>query len=154
VLGALILIISLRAWVNASLATFIPLLGQARGRWGRDRIIVGSLLLSVPFGLLVALRPAADPGFFAAAVWCGFFLNASFVVLMIRGQESVPGSVGMVTGITLGLTVGLGGLAVTPMAVLGEWVGLPWAAAVAASGAVVAAAAMRLLPPLPARGAD
>jgi FSR family fosmidomycin resistance protein-like MFS transporter len=183
VLGGLILVITLRSWVAASLATFIPLLGQARGlsvgdaaqaltaflfaaavggllggfaadRGGRDRVIVGSLLLSLPFGLLLALRPAADPGFFGAAVGCGFFLNASFVVLMIRGQESVPGSTGMMTGVTLGLTLGLGGLAVTPMALLAEWVGLPLAAAVAVSGTALTAAAMRLLPPLPPRGAE
>ena len=182
-LGALILVITLRAWVNASLATFIPLLGEARGlsvgdaaqaltaflfaaavggllggfaadRWGRDRVIVGSLLLSVPFGLLLALRPAADAGFFLTAAGSGFFLNASFVVLTIRGQESVPGSVGMLTGITLGLTVGLGGLAVTPMAILGEWIGLPGATAVAASMAVVTAMSVRLLPPLPVRSTE
>ncbi len=88
--------------------------------------------------------------FFLTAAGSGFFLNASFVVLTIRGQESVPGSVGMLTGITLGLTVGLGGLAVTPMAVLAEWIGLPGATAVAAGMAVATALSMRLLPPLPA----
>ncbi len=112
-------------------------------------MIVASLLLSVPFGLLVALRPELDAGFYLATACSGFCLNASFVVLTIRGQESVPGSVGMITGITLGFSLGLGGLAVAPLAVLAEGIGLPGATAVAASLGIVAALSMRLLPPLP-----
>jgi len=73
-------------------------------------------------------------------------LNGSFVVMTVRGQESVPGSVGMVTGLMLGLSVGLGGLAVTPIALLAEQVGVPAAAALSALMAAAAAAAMRFVP--------
>lgn len=177
VLTALITVVTVRAWVNAALVTFIPLLGVARGlslseaagaltlfslsgaaggltggwvadRAGRDRTIVASFILSVPFGLLIALRPEIDAVFYVAAACCGFLLNASFVVLTIRGQESIPGNIGMVAGITLGLSIGLGGLAIGPMGALADVVGLPSATAVAASLALVGAAAMRLFPPL------
>jgi hypothetical protein len=47
----------------------------------------------------------------------------------------------------LGLSVGLGGLAVAPLAVLAEQAGLPFATAVAAVLGGLAALAMRLLPP-------
>ena len=178
VLGALIVVVTLRAWATAALVTFIPLLGRARGlslgeatlpltafllvgacgslvgglaadRWGRDRVLVGSLLASVPFGLYVALSGDAGLGFLLTAAGAGFCLNGSFTALTIRGQESVPGSVGMVTGILLGLSVGLGGLAVTPLALLAETAGLSTAAALAASLGLLAAAAVRLIPPAP-----
>lgn len=178
ILSSLILVVALRAWAGAAIVTFIPLLARDRGlslgqgaqiltiylvagatgglvggfaadRWGRDRVIIASLLLSVPFGLYVALGHDAGPSFTAAAAASGFLLNGSFVVLTIRGQESVPGSVGMVTGIILGLSVGLGGLAVTPLALVGERVGLPMAAAIAAGLGGCAALAMLLVPKAP-----
>lgn len=178
VLSSLILVITLRAWITSTVLTFLPLLARQRGlglgeaaqtmsvflfaaaiggflggmaadRWGRDRVIIGSLLLSVPFGVAVALRPEVDILFYLTAAAAGFFLNSSFVVLTIRGQESLPASTGMITGITLGLSIGLGGLAVTPMALLAEQIGLPGATAIAASMGVLAALAMLLVPPLP-----
>ena len=179
-LSALVLVITLRAVASAGLSTFIPLLGRGRGlgfgdaafvltayllagaaggllggfaadRWGRDRVLTASLLLSVPFGLLVALRADTGPLLILWAALAGFFLNGSFVVLAIRGQESIPGSVGLMTGITLGLSVGLGGAAVTPLAFLGEQMGIPAAAALAVCLGGGAALASRLLPPPAAR---
>jgi MFS transporter, FSR family, fosmidomycin resistance protein len=181
-LGALILVVAFRSWISTALLTFLPLLGRERGlglgdaaqtitaylaagalgglvggfaadRWGRDRVIIGAMLAMVPFGLLLGLRPAVDLSFFAAAACAGFFLNASLVVLTIRGQESVPGSVGMVTGIMLGLSIGLGGLAIAPVALLAEWIGLSAATAMVASTGLAGALAMRLVPPVPGRGA-
>jgi FSR family fosmidomycin resistance protein-like MFS transporter len=46
------------------------------------------------------------------------------VALTVRGQELMPGSVAMVSGLMLGFTVGMGGLAVTPLAALAEQIGL------------------------------
>lgn len=174
-LFALVVVITLRAVATSALTTFIPLLGRGRGlgygesasvlsvylvagavgglaggfaadRWGRDRVLTASLLLSLPFGLLVSLTSDAGLLFVASAALAGLFLNGSFVILTLRGQESVPGSVGMMTGITLGLSVGLGGAFVAPLALLSEQIGLPAAAALAASLAGVAAAATRLFP--------
>lgn len=179
ILLSLILVVALRAWATAAIVTFIPLLARDRGaslgqgaqtltvylvagalgglaggfaadRWGRDRVIVVSLLSSVPFGLYVAFGADAGLWFTAAAAASGFLLNGSFVVLTIRGQESVPGSVGMVTGIMLGLSGGLGGLAVTPLALVAERAGLPIAAGIAACLGGGAALAMRLVPRAPA----
>lgn len=52
----------------------------------------------------------------------------------------------MINGIMLGLSVGLGGLAVAPLALLSEWIGLPNATAVAAVLGGAAALSTRLLP--------
>jgi MFS transporter, FSR family, fosmidomycin resistance protein len=174
-LSSLVVVVGLRAWTAAATVTFIPLLAGQRGlsidqgaqvltvyliagacgglvggfaadRWGRDRVIVTSLLLSVPCGLFMALTSDTGIWFVLSAAASGFLLNGSFVVLTIRGQESLPGSVGMVSGIMLGLSVGIGGVLFTPLAIIGQWFGIPVAAALAALLGGVAAFAMRFVP--------
>jgi len=57
----------------------------------------------------------------------------------------------MVSGLMLGLSIGLGGLAVAPMAVVAERVGIPIALDVAGVLAVGCALIMRTVPKPPAR---
>ncbi len=182
-LWSLLLVVGVRAWSSTAMATFIPLLSRSRGlslaeaaqiltvylvagaigglaagfaadRWGRDRVLVASMILAVPFGVYLGFDPQVDVAFVACAAATGFFLNGSLVVLVIRGQESMPGSVGMVTGLLLGTSTGLGGLAVTPLAVVSEAWGLSITVAVAASLSAVGALAMALLPPAPTVASD
>jgi FSR family fosmidomycin resistance protein-like MFS transporter len=175
VLMALLAAITFRSLASGTLTAFLPLLGTARGfgvaeaarvlttfliagsigtllgalvsdRLGRDPVIIASLVLSVPFGLVMALGGSADLTFWVSAALCGFFLNGSFAVLALRGQESVPGSVGMMSGMMLGLTIGLGGLGAIPMATLAQAIGLPYATAVAAVLPLLSIVAVRALP--------
>ena len=176
----LIAVAATRAWASALVASFLPLYAVARGasvidasrlitlfllagamggliggaladRLGRDRVIVTSLLLASPFCVLLGAQTAIGPLFLVATAMCGLLLNGSFVVLAVRGQESLPGSLGMVSGLMLGLSIGLGGLAVAPMAVLAERVGIPVALDVAGVLAVACALIMRTVPTPPAR---
>ena len=55
----------------------------------------------------VALQQEVGPAFVVATSVSGMLLNGSFVVLAVRGQESMPGSLGMVSGLMLGLSIGL-----------------------------------------------
>jgi FSR family fosmidomycin resistance protein-like MFS transporter len=153
VLVALIGVVAVRSWASATLVTFLPTLATQRGAppseaaqvltvflisgaiggfaggaaadgVGRDRVVIGSLLLSAPFGVVLGLQDEFGPVFWAAAAVSGFFLNGSWISLTVRGQESVPGSIAMMSGLMLGLSVGLGGLAVTPFGLLAERFGL------------------------------
>ena len=72
--------------------------GSVADRLGRDRVIIGSLLLSAPFSLALAFQNEVGPLFWFCAAMSGFLLNGSFVVLTVRGQESIPGSVSMMSG--------------------------------------------------------
>jgi len=125
--------------------------GTLADRVGRDRVIVTSLLVSSPFCAVLGAQTAVGPLFIVATAVCGLLLNGSFVVLAVRGQESLPGSLGMVSGLMLGLSIGLGGLAVAPMAVLAERVGIPVALDVAGALAVACALIMRTVPKPPAQ---
>ncbi len=175
VLLLLFLVVTFRSWATGTFAAFLPLLGNERGlgvadaarvltlflvggalggllgailsdRFGRDRVIVGSMLLSVPFGLALALDSRPDLLFWIATGLCGLFLNGSFATLALRGQESVPGSAGMMSGVMLGLTIGLGGLFAIPMARLAEVIGLGSTTALVALLPLIAAAMVRFLP--------
>ena len=151
VLARLLSIATLRSWANVGLATFLPLLLVERGgsvedgamalavllffggvgglvagfladRFGRDTVIVSSLLLSVPCGLLMLHGPG--PLLWIGAALVGLTLTGSMVAVTVRAQELMPGSVAMVSGLMLGFTVGMGGLAVAPLAALAEQIGL------------------------------
>ncbi len=179
-LGRLIAVAATRAWASALVASFLPLYAVARGasvidasriltlfllagafgglvggtladRVGRDRVIVASLLVASPFCVLLGAQLAVGPLFILAAAMCGLLLNGSFVVLAVRGQESLPGSLGMVSGLMLGLSIGLGGLAVAPMAAVAERFGIPVALDAAAALAIGCALIMRTVPKPPRR---
>src|SRR6266853_1866122 len=152
-LGALVGVVALRSWASTTLVTFLPTLATQRGaepssaaqvltvfliagaaggfaggaaadRLGRDRVVIGSMLLSVPFGVFLGFTTQFGPAFWVAAAASGFFLNGSWISLTVRGQESVPGSIAMMSGLMLGLSVGLGGLAVAPIGLVAERAGL------------------------------
>ncbi len=179
-LGILISVVALRSWASTALVTFLPTLATVRGappneaaqvltvflisgaiggfaggaaadRLGRDRVVIGSLLLSVPFSVTLALLGTFGPAFWVAAALSGFFLNGSWISLTVRGQESVPGSIAMMSGLMLGLSIGLGGLAVTPIGVVAEAYGLGPTIAVVACLPLLGAALMTLVPSPPSR---
>ena len=77
---------------------------------------------------------------------CGFFLNGSWISLTVRGQESVPGSIAMMSGLMLGLSVGLGGIAVTPFGLLAEQFGLRAVLTATACLPLLGALLMRFVP--------
>jgi FSR family fosmidomycin resistance protein-like MFS transporter len=175
-LAVLIAVVALRSWASTTLVTFLPTLATERGappteaaqvltvfliagaiggfaggaaadRIGRDQVVIGSLLLSVPFGIFLALQAQFGLAFWAAAAASGFFLNGSWISLTVRGQESVPGSIAMISGLMLGLTVGLGGAAVTPVGLAAERIGLPVVVGAAAILPLFGAVLMRFVPP-------
>jgi MFS transporter, FSR family, fosmidomycin resistance protein len=175
ILGMLIGVVALRSWASTTLVTFLPTLateigaepaqaaqvltvflmsgaiggfvgGMAADRLGRDQVVMGSLVLSVPFGLFLAFQTQFGPAFWLAAAGSGFFLNGSWISLTVRGQESVPGSIAMMSGLMLGLSVGLGGIAVTPFGIIAEHYGLPIVIAITATLPLLGAILMRFVP--------
>jgi FSR family fosmidomycin resistance protein-like MFS transporter len=178
-LVGLISVSATRAWSSALVTSFLPVYAVSRGasivdasrlltlfllagavgglfggwladRVGRDRVIITSLLCAAPFCVLLALQDGVGGAFIVGTAMSGLLLNGSFVVLAVRGQESMPGSLGMVSGLMLGLSIGLGGLAVTPMAILAERVGIEPVFVAAGGLAIVCALLMRAVPSPPA----
>ncbi|HEX9528370.1 MAG TPA: MFS transporter, partial [Streptosporangiaceae bacterium] len=174
-LVVLVSVVAVRSWASTSLSTFLPVLatrhgaepaqaaglltvflisggigglvgGAAADRLGRDRVVVGSLLLSVPFGVYLGVVGWFDLTVWLAAAAVGFFLNGSWVSLTVRAQESIPGSIAMMSGLMLGLSIGLGGLAVTPIGLLADRLSLGTVLTGVACLPLLAALLMRFLP--------
>ncbi len=131
-------VIALRSFVYFGLVTFIPLyyinvlhaskalgnaalaamlLGGAGGtliggpladRFGRRAVLVGSMLALPP---LIAGFLLSGPGLAVVfAALAGAVTIATFAVTIVMGQEYLPGRLGIAAGVTIGLSIGLGGV--------------------------------------------
>ncbi len=145
-------VIALRSFVYFGLVTFIPLyyvhvlhtgkalanaalaamlLGGAVGtlvggpladRFGRRTVLVGSMLLLPP---LITGFVLSGPGLaIVFAAMAGAATIATFAVTIVMGQEYLPGRLGMAAGVTIGLSIGLGGIGAPLLGVLADADGL------------------------------
>jgi MFS transporter, FSR family, fosmidomycin resistance protein len=145
-------VIALRSFVYFGMVTFIPLyfvrelhsgkalgnaaltamlLGGATGtllggpladRFGRRMVLIGSMVVLPPLvvGFLLS-GPALAVAFAALA---GAATIATFSVTIVMGQEFLPGRLGVSAGVTIGLSIGLGGVGAPLLGLLGDAYGL------------------------------
>ena len=73
---------------------------------------------------------------------------STFAVTIVMGQEYLPGRVGVAAGVTIGLSIGLGGVGAPLLGILGDAAGLP---VVFETVAVLPLAALALSLTLPRR---
>ena len=167
-------VIAVRSFVYFGLVTFIPLyfihvlhtgkalgntalsamlLGGAVGtliggpladRVGRRAVLAGSMALLPP--LLVAFM-VSGPGlavFFATVI--GAVTIATFAVTIVMGQEYLPGRLGVAAGVTIGLSIGLGGVGAPLLGILADAHGLTSVFVTIAVLPLIALALTALLP--------
>ena len=84
--------------------------GAFADRIGQRRVIVSTLLLTIPALLLYVAFPGPQ-GLVLAALF-GFFCDASLSVTLVMAQRLVPGRVGVASGVILGLGFVTGGIGV------------------------------------------
>jgi MFS transporter, FSR family, fosmidomycin resistance protein len=169
-------VIALRSFVYFGLVTFIPLyyvanlhvskaygntalaamlLGGAAGtliggpladRFGRRTVLTASMLVLPPLivGFLVS-GPVLAVVFAALA---GAATIATFAVTIVMGQEYLPGRLGVAAGVTIGLSIGLGGAGAPLLGLIADAHGLR---AVFELLAVLPALALILVATLPAQ---
>jgi len=146
-------VIALRSFVYFGLVTFIPLyyvnvlhaskalgnaaltvmlLGGAAGtlaggpladRFGRRTVLVGSMCVIPPLVVAFLLSGPVLGLLFAALA--GAATIATFAVTIVMGQEYLPGRLGVAAGVTIGLSIGLGGAGAPLLGILGDSAGLP-----------------------------
>ena len=121
--------------------------GRLADRYGRRRVLVGSLL---PLGPLILIS-LATPG---AAVLVplaltGAFSIASYSVAVVMGQEYLPGREGIAGGVTMGLAIGLGGAGVPVLGLVADRWGVASVFGPLAALPVLAAALVLTLPGRP-----
>ena len=145
-------VIAVRSFVYFGMVTFIPLyydhvlhtskalgsvalsamlLGGAVGtlaggpvadRFGRRNVLIGSMLVIPPLvvGFLLS-GPILGVAFAALA---GAATIATFAVTIVMGQEYPPGRLGVSAGVTIGLSIGLGGVGAPLLGLLADAHGL------------------------------
>lgn len=123
--------------------------GRLADRFDRRRVVSFSLIATAFFGGAIAAC-----GFFAPfypllvflALCYGISIGSSAGVLVVLGQEYLPKRIGIASGVTLGLSVTVGGLTAPLFGMIGDRFGLPAVFATMASCTLVALAASFLMP--------
>jgi MFS transporter, FSR family, fosmidomycin resistance protein len=122
--------------------------GQLVDRIGRRRVLLGTIVLQVPFLLGFVLAPGGVlAGVLLAAI--GFVTIMSFSVTVLMSQEYLPHRLGIASGVTLGFAIGVGGVAAALLGALADSAGLHTVMWVIAALPVIGLAIALTLPPTP-----
>jgi MFS transporter, FSR family, fosmidomycin resistance protein len=119
--------------------------GPAADRFGRRPILLGSLVLTAPL-IAVFVSVGGVPGAIALML-VGACVIGTFGVTMVMSQEYLPRHIGMASGLSVGLSIGLGGIAAVALGALADAVDLRAALWVCAAAPLGALALCVLLPP-------
>jgi FSR family fosmidomycin resistance protein-like MFS transporter len=128
--------------------------GPIADRLGRRPVLVASMLAVGPLTLAYVLVGGALGAVALALV--GVCVIGTFGVTMVMSQEYLPRRIGMASGLSIGLSIGLGGIAAVALGALADSVDLRSAMYAAAAAAVPGFVLAVLLPssrarrPLPA----
>jgi FSR family fosmidomycin resistance protein-like MFS transporter len=149
----LVLVVIMRSWINLGVSTFLPqyyvhhlhqsqllaavmtsvfLLAGAVGtlvggpladRLGLKTVIVGSMAAVLPLLYLLTVVSGAWSAVVVAVT--GFAVISTFAVTVVLGQELLPNNVGLASGLTMGLGIGMGGVGTTLLGWVADHLGLP-----------------------------
>jgi FSR family fosmidomycin resistance protein-like MFS transporter len=118
--------------------------GRLSDLHGFRRVVVFSLGISAPLALLIPIVPLLV--LFPLIAVLGLISEMNFYPIVVLAQRSLPRHVGFASGVTLGLSIGLGSLASPLLGVLADHASLRAALFGAATLAVLAALVSLALP--------
>ncbi|ATO29954.1 MFS transporter [Bacillus atrophaeus] len=96
--------------------------GPLADRFGKRTVIIFSLLVSAPLAILL---PFAGPALaYGVLALIGVILMSSFSVTVVYAQELVPGKIGTMSGLTVGLAFGMGAIGAVALGALIDSAGL------------------------------
>jgi FSR family fosmidomycin resistance protein-like MFS transporter len=152
ILFLLVVFVALRSWISTGTASFIPLYytgirhldpwyggtlvslflgagaagtlfgGMAADRFGRRNLLIFSMVILPP--LLAMLTRTSGLATLTAAIIGGMASVSTFAVVMVMAQDLMPARIGMVSGLIIGLAVGMGGIGVTVLGAIADRWGL------------------------------
>ncbi|MDA0173176.1 MFS transporter [Solirubrobacter taibaiensis] len=97
--------------------------GRLVDRIGRRRVLVGSIIAQIPLLLGFMLAPGGIlAGILLAGI--GFVTVMSFSVSVVMGQEYLPSRLGIASGVTLGFSIGVGGVFAALFGIVADQAGL------------------------------
>ncbi len=92
-------------------------------KFGRKTILTFSMIIVLP--MVAAIPFTSGVITMILLVFTGFSLISSFATTLVLSQEMMPGYEGMASGLTIGLTIGLGGVGVTGLGYIADLYGVP-----------------------------
>ncbi|GHH98399.1 MFS transporter [Neobacillus kokaensis] len=106
--------------VSGAFGTFFG--GPLADRFGKKKVISFSMLGTLPLSILL---PHVSPAIaFIFLVLTGFILMTSFSVTVVYAQELVPGKIGTMSGLTVGLAFGMGAIGSVGLGYIADLIGL------------------------------
>lgn len=96
--------------------------GPLADRFGKRNVIALSMLATAPCALLVPFTN--EYWLYPLLAVTGFILSSSFSVTVVYAQGLLPGHVGLVSGLIIGLAFGLGGVGALAIGQLIEYFGI------------------------------
>jgi MFS transporter, FSR family, fosmidomycin resistance protein len=124
-------------------------LGPLADRIGPRAVLLGSVIATGPLVLVFVVVGGAAGAIALALV--GVCVVGTFGVTMVMGQEYMPRHIGTASGLVIGLSVGLGGVAAVALGQLADATSLRTALYVAAAAPLLAVLFAVQLPRAPAR---
>ncbi|MBA2517854.1 MAG: MFS transporter [Solirubrobacterales bacterium] len=118
--------------------------GRLADRVGRRPVFAVSTLSLTP--LILAFLAADRTLAVVLLALIGAMIIATFSVTVVMGQEYLPNRIGVASGVTLGLAIGVGGVAASALGLLADRAGLETAMYVIAFTPLLAAALALSLP--------
>ena len=106
--------------VGGAIGTLVG--GRLADRFGRRSVLIGSMAVLPVLTVGFLLSPPVLAMLFAAIA--GAATIATFAVTIVMGQEFLPGRIGVASGVTIGLSVGMGGVAAPLLGILADADGL------------------------------
>ncbi len=95
---------------------------MAAARWGRKRVILTSMILSLPLFQYYFVRPGLA-GLILIAFGSASIMSP-YSVTVAMGQEAIPHRSGITSAVMMGFGWGVAGLVMTPMGLIAEKIGL------------------------------
>src|SRR6266516_5274459 len=110
--------------------------GPIADRVGRRPVLVVRMLLVAPLTFVYVIVGGAAGAVALAVV--GTCVIGTFGVTMVMSQEYLPGRIGMASGLSIGLSIGLGGIAAVALGAVADSIDLRSALYVTAAAPVIA----------------
>jgi FSR family fosmidomycin resistance protein-like MFS transporter len=128
--------------------------GQLADRFGKRRVMLWSFVASPPAILVYVL--VDGPLGVVALAFAGATVIGTFGVSLVMSQEYMPGRVGMASGLSIGVAIGLGGIAALSLGALADGIDLEAALLFTALGPALCILLTLILPSSaqPARPAE
>lgn len=96
--------------------------GPLADRFGKKKIILLSMLATAPLTVMIPFVPSSVA--FILLTISGFILMSSFSVTVVYAQELIPGKIGTMAGLTVGLAFGMGAIGSVGLGYIADLAGL------------------------------